>query len=225
PRHYTCNSALSEHDVSAEWDTVGGLQPEPHGRWRHNTLQLVADLRGTAGRVVPIFRRTDFGHADHNGDKQFHSASDGLEYSCADRHPSAEYHDCSCQWRLSLHDLAEYGGAVGGRCGAGFASRTGGDVPSGQQRVYHGDSLLQEYGEHRDACRELVEQRGNVAGECDVHGGERLGVATGEFFQSGGDHGEYLLRGLYHTTIGHYSVTGSYFATTGVDNAPLHAPV
>jgi len=29
----------------------------------------------------------------------------------------------------------------------------------------------------------------------------------------------------YHTTIGHYSVTGNYFATTGVDNAPLHAPV
>src|SRR5204863_6591086 len=84
----------------------------------------------------------------------------------------------------------------GGGCGAGFASRTGGDVPSGQQRVYHGDSLLQEYGEQRDACRELVEQRGNVAGECDVHGGECLGMATGEFFQSGGDHGEHLLRGL-----------------------------
>src|SRR5947207_9927475 len=44
--------------------------------------------------------------------------------------------------------------------------------------------------------RELVEQRGNVAGECDVHGGECLGMATGEFFQSGGDHGEHLLRGL-----------------------------
>src|SRR5437660_6278884 len=62
--------------------------------------------------------------------------------------------------------------------------------------IYHGDSLLQEYGEHWDACRELVEQRGSVAGECDVHGRECLGMATGEFFQSGGDHGEYVVRGL-----------------------------
>jgi hypothetical protein len=41
-----------------------------------------------------------------------------------------------------------------------------------------------------------VEQRGHIAGECDVHGGERLGVAAGELFESGGGHGEHLLRGL-----------------------------
>jgi hypothetical protein len=29
----------------------------------------------------------------------------------------------------------------------------------------------------------------------------------------------------YHTTAGHYSVSGNYFATSGVDNAPLHAPL
>src|SRR5579862_6953509 len=28
----------------------------------------------------------------------------------------------------------------------------------------------------------------------------------------------------YHTTIGHWSVNWSYFASSGVDNAPLHAP-
>jgi hypothetical protein len=29
----------------------------------------------------------------------------------------------------------------------------------------------------------------------------------------------------YRTTVGHYSVNANYFATSGVDNAPLHAPL
>jgi uncharacterized protein DUF4082 len=28
----------------------------------------------------------------------------------------------------------------------------------------------------------------------------------------------------YHTAAGHYSADGYYFASSGVDNAPLHAP-
>src|SRR6185503_18576449 len=28
----------------------------------------------------------------------------------------------------------------------------------------------------------------------------------------------------YHTNVGHYSATGGYFSTVGVDRAPLHAP-
>src|SRR5438552_11650020 len=84
-------------------------------------------------------------------------SSDGLEHSCADRHTSAEYHDCGCQERQSTrlnssHQITAY--AV---CWSRKESRTGGDVPRRQQRVHHGGSLLQEYGEHRDACRELVE--------------------------------------------------------------------
>ena len=27
----------------------------------------------------------------------------------------------------------------------------------------------------------------------------------------------------YHTTTGHYSINSNYFASTGADNAPLHA--
>jgi len=32
-----------------------------------------------------------------------------------------------------------------------------------------------------------------------------------------------IYRASYHSTIGHYSVTNSYFASSGADNAPLHA--
>ncbi|MBZ5648611.1 MAG: DUF4082 domain-containing protein, partial [Acidobacteriia bacterium] len=28
----------------------------------------------------------------------------------------------------------------------------------------------------------------------------------------------------YHTSVGHYSLTSKYFATSGADNPPLHAP-
>ena len=28
----------------------------------------------------------------------------------------------------------------------------------------------------------------------------------------------------YHTNVGHYSATGAYFATHGIDRSPLHAP-
>src|SRR5436309_7329686 len=136
------DSALSEYDVSAKWDTVGGLQPESDRKSTRLNSSHVKNSYAAACRKVNIFRRADLGHADHNGDKQFHSASDGREHSCADRHTSAEKHESKFQWRLYLQYRAKYGRTDGGGCGAGFASRTGGDVPNGQLWRYHGESLL-----------------------------------------------------------------------------------
>src|SRR5204863_7916528 len=161
-----------------------------------NILHVVGEHMGTHGRVVSIFRRADLGHANHYWDFLFNDTATTHIYTLSLHDALPIYHDCSCQWRLSLHDLAEYGGAVGGGCGAGVGKSTCLDSSNVEKWDADVGLKIQEYGEHRDVCRELVEQRGNVAGECDVHGGECLGMATGEFFQSGGDHGEHLLRGL-----------------------------
>src|SRR5204863_1979151 len=140
-----------------------------------NILHVVGEHMGTHGRVVSIFRRADLGHANHYWDFLFNDTATTHIYTLSLHDALPIYHDCSCQWRLSLHDLAEYGGAVGGGCGAGFACITSSSLHTRSLRDWSSDVCSSDLGEHRDACRELVEQRGNVAGECDVHGGECLG--------------------------------------------------
>src|SRR5438552_14341423 len=123
-----------------------------------------------------MFMRAALGHSNHNCDNHFFFSMVGLPQRSTLFPYTTLFRSCSCQWRLSLHDLAEYGGAVGGRCGAGFASRTGGDRKSTRLNSSHQITPYDDFCLKKKACGELVEQRGSVAGECDVHGGKRLGM-------------------------------------------------
>ena len=63
----------------------------------------------------------------------------------------------------------------------------------------------------------------DAAGHRHVHERDRLGLAAGHLRHPGGDHGGTIYVASYHANNGHYSQNEGYFATTGVDNAPLHA--
>jgi len=60
-------------------------------------------------------------------------------------------------------------------------------------------------------------------GSANFHGRDCFRMAAGKLCATRSDHGKHRVRGFPTTPPRDYSVNWSYFATAGVNNAPLHA--
>ena len=118
---------------------------------------------------------------------------------------------------------------VGGACDRRRERREPGrarhEVPERRQRLRQGRALLQERRQQRHAHRQPVDEHRHAA----RHGARsrRNRRPAGRKCCSArpvpvAANTTYVVS--YHTNVGHYSASGGYFTSQGVDRSPLHAP-